>query len=107
MTTKKEYINHNDFGIRNFLEAADIAKLSPEEKAKYEEGLKVYRDLKNVIDTPFSDGIIEGKKIEKTEWKIEGIIKSLKRGKLSLEEIAEIFSVSIDFVIQIKKENST
>ncbi|MDI9356433.1 MAG: hypothetical protein QM536_05355, partial [Chitinophagaceae bacterium] len=41
----------------------------------------------------------------KIEEKIEGIIKALKRGKLTIEEIAEDFDVTIDFVLTIKTEN--
>lgn len=37
-------------------EAAEIAKFSPEEKEAYEESLKYYRDLKNVVDTSFEEG---------------------------------------------------
>jgi hypothetical protein len=38
------------------------------------------------------------------EEKIQGIIKALKRGKLTIEEIAEDFDTTIEFVIKIKKE---
>ncbi|MFM2266652.1 MAG: hypothetical protein RL757_92 [Bacteroidota bacterium] len=76
--------------------------------------LKSYRDLKNVIDTSYDEGklegIIEGEmkgKIEgRMEEKTEGIIKSLKRGKLTIEEIAEDFDTTIDFILDIKKEQN-
>jgi uncharacterized protein (DUF433 family) len=32
-----------------------------------------------------------------------GIIKALQRGKLSIEEIAEDFDVTIEYVLEIKK----
>ncbi|MEZ4776269.1 MAG: PD-(D/E)XK nuclease family transposase [Bacteroidia bacterium] len=32
-------------------EAAEIARFTPEEKEAYQESLKYYRDLKNVVDT--------------------------------------------------------
>jgi hypothetical protein len=41
--------------------AAEIAKFTPDEKNKYEESLKYYRDLKNVVDTSFDEGKAEGK----------------------------------------------
>ena len=41
-------------------EKAEIAKYSEEERSNYEESLKIYRDLKGVIDTAFDDGIIKG-----------------------------------------------
>lgn len=83
--------------FQRLFEAAEIAKFTPEEKEQYEESLKSYRDLKNVIDTAYDEGELKGK--------INGIIKSLKRGKLSIEEISEDFDVSIDFVKQIKRDN--
>jgi predicted transposase/invertase (TIGR01784 family) len=49
----------------------------------------------------------EQKKIAKgiLEAKIESITKSLKRGKLTIEEIAEDNSVDVDFVIDIQQKN--
>jgi predicted transposase/invertase (TIGR01784 family) len=88
--------------FQRLFETAEIAKFSPEEKEQYEDSLKSYRDLKNVIDTSYGDGKQDGK----TEEKIDGIISSLKRGKLSIEEIAEDFKTTIDFVLQIKTEQN-
>jgi len=42
-------------------EIAEIAKYSPAEAAAYEDSLKIYRDLKNVIDTAYDEGKAEGK----------------------------------------------
>lgn len=77
-----------------------------------EASLKYYRDLKNVIDTAVAEGEpkgrIEGKIVGiiegKMEGKIVGISKSLRRGKLTVEEIAEDFEVTIEFVLQIKSQ---
>jgi DNA repair ATPase RecN len=84
--------------FERLFEAAEIAKFSPEEKEEYQESLKSYRDLKNVIDTSYDDG--------KKDEKKEGIVKALKRGKLTIEEIVEDFSTTIDFVLQVKKEQN-
>ncbi len=65
-----------------------------------EESLKSYRDLKNVIDTAFGDGETKGK----IEEKIQGIIKALKQGKLTVEEIAEVFSTTAEFVLKVKRD---
>ena len=51
-----------------------------------------------MIDTSYSDG--------KKDEKKEGIIQSLKRGKLTIEEIAEDFRTTVDFILQIKKEQN-
>jgi predicted transposase/invertase (TIGR01784 family) len=84
--------------FQKLFEAAEIAKFSPEEKEEYQESLKVYRDLKNVVDTAFD----EGKLAEKTA----NIINALKRGKLKVEEIAEDFDTTIAFVLKIKSEHN-
>jgi predicted transposase/invertase (TIGR01784 family) len=43
-----------------FFQAAEVAKLGPEEKVSYEQSLKYYRDLSNVIDTAYDEGKAEG-----------------------------------------------
>jgi predicted transposase/invertase (TIGR01784 family) len=46
--------------FQKLFEAAEIAKFTPDEKIKYEESLKYYRDLKNVVDSSFEEGKAEG-----------------------------------------------
>ncbi|MDI9337358.1 MAG: Rpn family recombination-promoting nuclease/putative transposase [Alphaproteobacteria bacterium] len=96
---------------------ANYSNLTPKERDEYEESVKVYRDLKNVINKAFSDGEkmgiqkgkLEGKQIGIQKTQTEGIIKALKRGKLTMNEIAEDFEVPFDLVLNIKdllkKEN--
>ncbi len=76
-------------------------ELSAEEIEKKVKNLFNKTENSEVMST--YDSIITKGKIE---GKIEGILKSLKRGKLSLEEIAEDFDVTITFVLKIKKENN-
>jgi predicted transposase/invertase (TIGR01784 family) len=99
---------------------AEIAKFTPDEMNAYEQSLKYYRDLKNVIDTAIMEGETKGRMEGRLEGRLEGemkgriegrleaitesIIKALSRGKLTVEEIAEDFGVSVDFVMQIKEE---
>ena len=54
-------------------EVAEIAKFSPAEKEEYEESLKTYRDLKNVIDTSKMEGKLE----EKMEIALKAIEENL------------------------------
>jgi predicted transposase/invertase (TIGR01784 family) len=84
--------------FKRLFEAAEIAKFTPKERELYEDSLKVYRDLKNVIDTAKNEGVLEG--ITKA------IVKTLLRGKATITEIAEDFEVTVDFVQQIKKEHN-
>jgi len=50
-------------------EAAEIAKFTPKEREAYEESLKYYRDIKNVVDTSREEGFKDG--IEKTAKKMK------------------------------------
>jgi predicted transposase/invertase (TIGR01784 family) len=88
--------------FQRLFDTAEIARFTPEEKEQYEESLKSYRDLKNVIETAFGEGETKGK----NEEKIQGIIKALKQGKLTVEEIAEIFNTTVEFVLKVKKEHN-
>ena len=61
---KEKYINPlTDFGFKKLFESAEIAKFSKEEKEAYEESLKYYRDIKNIVDTSREEGREEVKEI--------------------------------------------
>ena len=73
-------------------EAAEIAKFTPDEKNKYEESLKYYRDLKNVVDTSFDEGKAEGKAEIARQMKSEGepIEKIIRFTGLVKDEIEKL-----------------
>ena len=73
--------------------AAEIAKYSREEREIYENSLKYYRDIKNVVDTAYEDGELKGKIEGKIEGKFE-IAKKLKRMGLNVEQIIEATGLS-------------
>jgi predicted transposase/invertase (TIGR01784 family) len=66
---------------------AEIAKFSPEQQTAYEDSLKVYLDLKNVMDTAkeeaFEEGKVEGEKKRNLE-----IAKIMKKSGESIEKIS-------------------
>ncbi len=68
--------------FEKLFESAEIAKFSKEEREAYEESLKYYRDIKNVVDTSKQEGIIEGKIEEKIE-----IARIMKKEGESIEKI--------------------
>jgi len=101
--------------FRKLFEEAEIANYSDNEYEEYEESLKVYRDLKNAIDTAFDDGLLEGEIKGKAEGKIEGKLEGKIEGKLEgklegkietaikmkrkgyqIADIAEVTGLSID-----------
>ncbi len=75
--------------FQKLFEAAEIAKFSPEEKVKYEESLKYYRDLKNVIDTSFDEGKAEGKEERNVE-----IARQMKSEGEAIEKIIRYTGLS-------------
>lgn len=78
--------------FQKLFEAAEIARFTPDEKNKYEESLKYYRDLKNVVDTSFDEGKAEGKVEIAREMKSEGepIEKIIRFTGLTAEEIEKL-----------------
>ncbi|MEZ5038434.1 MAG: PD-(D/E)XK nuclease family transposase [Saprospiraceae bacterium] len=76
--------------FKKLFEAAEIANFSLEDRQAYEDSLKYYRDLKNVVDTSREKGIEEGKIEGRKEGKIEGKIEvaiELKKNKVPIEII--------------------
>jgi predicted transposase/invertase (TIGR01784 family) len=74
--------NNTETDRKAIFEAAEIAKFTPDEKNKYEESLKYYRDLKNVVDTSFDEG--------KAEGKVEGKLEIARQMKSEGEPIEKI-----------------
>ena len=77
---------------------AEIANYNQKERDQYEASLKVYRDLKGVIDTSFHDGIKKGIDIG-----INIAIRKAKK-KFSAQEIAEMLDVPIKRVNEIEED---
>jgi len=63
-------------------EKAELAKFGQEELDRYENSLKIYRDLKGVIDTAFDEGRLEGK--------LEGILEVARVMKTAGEPLEKI-----------------
>ena len=64
--------------FQRLFETAEIARFDPSEHEAYEESLKIYRDLKNVMDTQFEEGREEGR--------AEGLVKGRKEGQREREK---------------------
>lgn len=78
---EEKYINHIPDKLQNkvFIKAfeiAEIAKFDKKQLEEYEQSLKYYRDINNVVDTSFE----EGKKVREFE-----IAKELIRNGVSIE----------------------
>lgn len=77
--------------FQKLFEQAELANYSDTEYIEYEESLKVYRDLKNVIDTAFSDGVEQGVKATMLEN-----ARKMKQKNFSTEDIADITGLGIE-----------
>ncbi|SFC07150.1 hypothetical protein SAMN05421780_102470 [Flexibacter flexilis DSM 6793] len=88
--------------------------MAKQQRTAYEDSLKYYRDVKNSLDTAKEEGREEGreegieigKELGREEGieiaTIKGIQKALAQDKFSLEDIATIFDVSVEFILKIK-----
>lgn len=94
-----------DFGVKRLFgpdtakifeqlfEATEIAKFSPEERNAYEERLKFYRDLKNMIDTAREEGREEGRNECSGDKDIE-IAREMKMNGEPLKKIMQYTNLS-------------
>ena len=84
-------------------EQAEIARYTPEERQDYEDSLKVYRDMKNVLDTAELRGLEKGRKEGRKEGIEQGTFeerrknaKAMKALGLPLETIVKVTGMSAD-----------
>jgi len=80
--------------FRKLFAAAEIAKFTPEEASAYEDSLKVYRDLKNSIDTAREEG------------KIEVALNMLADG-LNVESIIKYTGLTPDQIGRLRKDSNS
>ncbi len=78
-------------------ELAEIARYSSVEAAAYEESLKIYRDLKNVVDTAYDEGKAEGL-VEGIQLKALEDAKRLKDAGVDIETISRCIDLSVAIV---------
>jgi predicted transposase/invertase (TIGR01784 family) len=89
---------------------AEIACFNPQQLEDYENSLKYYRDLKNVIDTASSEaeerglekGIEIGVELGKEREKLQRIQLALQQGILTTQQIAILFDVEECLVLSLK-----
>lgn len=85
-------ILNEDVFIKGF-KVAEIASFDQRQMNEYEESLKVYRDLKGVLDNSFEEGKIEGKAEGVTEG-LTKVAKKMKSEGYTLAEIAKLTGLS-------------
>jgi hypothetical protein len=84
-----------------FLEKAELAKLSDDDRFKYERSLKVYRDDLLVMTTKFEEGLDKGIVIgEKNKTKQIAII--LLNRETPIPDIMEITGLGFEEIMELK-----
>ena len=89
--------------FKRLFEQAEIARYTPEERQDYEDSLKAYRDMKNVLDTAELRGLEKGRKEGRKEGIEQGTFeerrknaKAMKALGLPLETIVKVTGMSAD-----------
>jgi predicted transposase/invertase (TIGR01784 family) len=84
------------------LEAAEVGKFNREELEQYENSLKHYRDMKNVIDTAAIEGEAKGEAKGELKKAIDVAHKALEKN-LSLTDIAELTGLSEEEIAALRQ----
>lgn len=79
--------------FERLFEVAEIAKFSSAEKEAYEESLKYYRDMKNVVDTSREEEIEEGREQGIEEKTIE-FARTMKQHNEPIQKIMDYMGLS-------------
>ncbi|MGD9202587.1 MAG: Rpn family recombination-promoting nuclease/putative transposase [Chitinispirillia bacterium] len=86
---------------------AEIAKFTPLEVEEYEESLKVYRDLKNSIDTAREEGKAEGRAEGRAEGVIEGkmeVVENMIKSGEDIQKISNFTGITIEEIEALRKK---
>ena len=90
--------------FKKLFEQTEIARFTPEEVLEYEDSVKIYRDLKNSMDTSFSKGKMEGLAEGRVEGKKETNIVNARKMKAKgypFDDIADITGLSKEDIERI------
>ena len=95
---QERYINpYTDFGFKKLFpklfEQAEIARFTPQDVRDYEESIKIYRDLTNVVNTAERKGREEGREEERM-----ATARRMKADGLPPEMIAKYTGLTIEAV---------
>ena len=110
LNKEKRYINpYIDFGFKKLFEQAEIARFTPQDVREYEESVKIYRDLTNVVNTAErkgrEKGLAEGREEGLAEGRAEGreevrlnTARKMKADVMPLDLIAKYTGLTIEVI---------
>jgi predicted transposase/invertase (TIGR01784 family) len=89
--------------FNQLFEVAEVANFSPVEQDSYQESLKYYRDLNNVVDTSWQEGKAAGKAEGRVEGRAEGqqegirqVARQMKAAGMSSQAIGSYTGLTAD-----------
>ena len=85
--------------FKRLSEIAEVASLNSEERRKYDESLRAYRDTIAVMEGQFARGELKGRAEGRAEGRTEGILsiaRKMKQKGKPVSEIAEMTDLSPD-----------
>lgn len=94
--------------FERLFEAAEIAKLTPEDMRKYEESLKIYRDNRNTMEYALKEatqkgmqkGIQEGIQKGIQKGREEGLLKGRETERIEIAKMLKKNGVSIEVIMK-------
>ena len=78
-------------------EQAEIARFTPQDAREYEESVKIYRDLTNVVNTAER----KGREAGRAEGRAEGMAEGAQKEKLDNARKMKQLGAAIDFIAQV------
>ena len=98
ITAQERYINpYTDFGFKKLFEQAEIARFTPQDAREYEESVKIYRDLTNVVNTAERKGREEGRAEGLAEGREEGREEGIRATARKMKELGS----PLEFISQV------
>ena len=81
-------------------EIVDIASMSKEERMKYDESIKVYRDQLAVMEFERNKGLVEGRAEGLAEGRAEGRAEGLAEGKESVARNLKRMGMDVETIVK-------
>lgn len=103
---KMPYLAEQPLGLRGeifgqLFKQAELAQLDEREYEAYEDGLKVYRDLNNTLNTAFTDGVKQGIEQGIEQRNIE-MARRMLAGGYKPGEISQLTGLSLEDIGQLQ-----
>ncbi|WP_232326033.1 Rpn family recombination-promoting nuclease/putative transposase [Spirosoma montaniterrae] len=89
----------NEEWLRRAIDELDTRKMTPEERAYFARVTAANAEAVKAEKQKIREAVEQNEVAIKTE----AVAKAIKRGKLTIEEIAEDSGVSVDFVLEIQR----